>query len=773
MEEQKTEQVQIPSETLDFFDRDELRARVFYEKYTLRDVNGIKMEKTPPEMWRRVANAMASAEETDETRKEWEAKFYWLLENFKFVPGGRIMFGAGQAKKTTLLNCYVIPVKEDSIEAIFDWCKEAARTYSFGGGVGGDISALRPRGARVNNSALYSTGSVSFMNIMSETTGTIGQAGRRGALMITIRVDHPDVLDFIRVKRNLRNVRFANISLRITDAFMHAVEKDTDFTLWYDTPKSGRIERTVRARELWNEIIDSARNWAEPGLIFWDNVVRGSPSEYNGMNVITTNPCAEQPLQAYGACDLGHVNLPMFVTNSFNDNATIDWATLETAIRYGVRFLDNVLTYNMDKHPLKEQAQASRESRRIGLGFTGLADMLIRLKIKYDSQEALEFVDNLMNRMKTIAYDESTMLAKEKGSFGLFDAEKHLTMPFVEGLAPEIREKIKSNGLRNVAILTIAPVGSGSALLGTSSGIEPIFAFSYTRRSESLSQEFFKVYHPLVAQYMAQYRLESEADLPEFFVPAHKIKADFRVTMQSVVQKHIDSSISSTVNLPENVTSEEVAKIYMQGWKSGCKGITVYREGSREGILITDEKQKENNKAKGIVEETKEWSRPKVMVGDTVTFRLPNGAIYVTINSDDRGPKEVFANMGRSGSDDKSYTEAIGRLASMYLQSGGDVKEVIKSLKGIQGRNATWDHGVQLLSVPDAIAKALELVVNKSHQAVIDQNVVKVAEVTKLQTTAKVEKQVGVMDCPKCSERALVSENGCDHCQSCGYSRCG
>ncbi|HVA83104.1 MAG TPA: hypothetical protein VNF06_02995, partial [Candidatus Aquilonibacter sp.] len=512
----------------------------------------------------------------------------------------------------------------------------------------------------------------------------------------------------------------------------------------------------------------------EPGLIFWDNVVRGSPSEYNGMNVITTNPCAEQPLQAYGACDLGHVNLPMFVTNSFNENATIDWATLETAIRYGVRFLDNVLTYNMDKHPLKEQAQASRESRRIGLGFTGLADMLIRLKIKYDSQEALEFVDNLMNRMKTIAYDESTILAKEKGSFGLFDAEKHLTMPFVEGLAPEIREKIKSNGLRNVAILTIAPVGSGSALLGTSSGIEPIFAFSYTRRSESLSQEFFKVYHPLVAQYMAQYRLESEADLPDFFVPAHKIKADFRVTMQSVVQKHIDSSISSTVNLPETVTAEEVGKIYMQGWKSGCKGITVYREGSREGILITDEKQKENNKAKGIVEETKEWSRPKVMVGDTVTFRLPNGAIYVTINSDDKGPREVFANMGRSGSDDKSYTEAIGRLASMYLQSGGDVKEVIKSLKGIQGRNGTWDHGVQLLSVPDAIAKALEMVVNKSHQAVIDQKAVKVQEVKGLQTPSSTEnKQVGMMDCPKCSEHALVSENGCDHCQSCGYSRCG
>ncbi|MDE1850877.1 MAG: adenosylcobalamin-dependent ribonucleoside-diphosphate reductase [Candidatus Micrarchaeota archaeon] len=771
MEEQKTEQIAIPTETLDFFDRDELRARVFYEKYTLRNENGDKIEKTPPEMWKRVSTAMASAEETPEKQKEWSNNFYWLLENFKFVPGGRILFGAGQTKKTTLLNCYVIPMKADSIESIFDWCKEAARTYSFGGGVGGDISILRPRGTKVNNSALHSTGAVSFMNIMSETTGTIGQAGRRGALMITIRVDHPDVLDFIRVKRNLRSVRYANISLRITDEFMHAVEKDTDFTLWYDSPKTGRFEKKVRARDLWNEIISSARDWAEPGLIFWDNVVRGSPSEYNGMNVITTNPCAEQPLQAYGACDLGHVNLPMFVTGSYTDQAEIDWPTLEKAIRYGVRFLDNVLTYNMDKHPLPEQAQASRESRRIGLGFTGLADMLIRLKIKYDTQAALDFVDKLMDKMKYIAYDESTEIAKEKGSFGLFDADKHLTMPFIQGLSSDIREKIKRNGLRNVAILTIAPVGSGSALVGTSSGIEPVFAFSYTRRSESLSQEYFKVYHPIVAQYMAQSRIEREEDLPDFFVPAHKIKPEFRVTMQSVVQKHIDSSISSTVNLPEDVSVEQVEKIYFQGWKSGCKGITVYREGSREGILITDEKERALEKAKGAAE-AKEWSRPKTMTGDTITYRMPNGAIYITVNSDASSPREVFVNMGRSGSDDKSYTEALGRLASMYLQQGGDVKNVIKSLKGIQGRNGTWDHGVQLLSVPDAIAKALETVINKTHQAVINEEAIKPKQATvKAQTTDG--KQVGLMDCPKCSEHTLVSENGCDHCQSCGYSRCG
>ncbi len=772
MEDNVTKQITIPRETLEFFNSDELRARVFYEKYTRRNEKGEIVEKTPFEMWKRVSDAMAATELTEEKKKEWANNFYWLLEDFKFVPGGRIMFGAGQKVRATLINCYVIPVREDSIEGIFDWCKETARTYSLGGGVGTDISVLRPRGSPVHNAALFSTGSVSFMNVMSETTHTIGQAGRRGALMITIRVDHPDVLEFIKSKRNLRNVRYANISLRITDEFMHAVENDAEFTLWYENSKIGRIEKKIKARELWKEIIDSARDWAEPGLIFWDNVVRGSPSEYNNMNVITTNPCGEQPLQAWGACDLGHVNLTRFVTNSFTEKASVDWVNLEKAIRYSIRFLDDVLTYNDGKHPLKEQSEASRNSRRIGLGFTGLGDMLVRMRIKYDSDVALEFVDRLMERMKNIAYDESTELAKEKGSFPLFDAAKHLSMPFVQALNQELKEKIGKNGLRNVAILTIAPVGSGSALLGTSSGIEPIFAFSYTRRSESLSQEYFKVFHPMVAEYMAQYRLTKEEDLPDFFVPAHKIKPEFRVKMQGIVQKHIDSAISSTVNLAEDVTPEEVEQIYMQAWKSGCKGITVYREGSREGILITDEKAQENELKKGEAQ-MESWIRPKVMTGDTVTFRLPNGALYTTINSDETGPKEIFVTMGKSGSDDKSYTEAIGRLLSLYLQHGGRVKEAIKSLKGIQGRTATWDHGVQLLSVPDAVGKALEMVTNKAHQAVINNpNMENPAQMAAQNHAITSNKQLGVSECPKCGEMTLRSENGCDSCNSCGYSRC-
>jgi ribonucleoside-diphosphate reductase alpha chain len=765
IEEQKTAMVSIPRETLEFFGGDELRARVFYEKYTLRDEKGSVLERSPKEMWRRVADVMAGAEASEQKRIEWSEKFFWMLDQFRFIPGGRILFGAGQKRKVTLLNCYVVPVKEDTIDAIFGWCREAAKTYSYGGGVGTDISVLRPKNSVVHNAAIKSTGAVSFMNIMSETTGTIGQAGRRGALMITIRVDHPDIVDFIRVKRNLKSVRYANISIRITDQFMNAVENDTDFTLWYENEVVGRIERKVRARDLWGEIIESARDWAEPGLIFWDNVVRGSPSEYNGMNVVTTNPCSEQPLQPYGACDLGHVNLPVFVVDPFTNRARVDWENLEKTIRYGVRFLDNVLTYNEPKHALREQAEASRSSRRIGLGFNGLGDMLLKMMIKYDTDQALSFVDELMEKMKNIAYDESTEIAKEKGAFPLFDAEKHLSMPFVKTLGKELQEKIRTNGLRNVAILTIAPVGSGAALAGTSSGMEPVFAFSYTRRSESLSKEFFKVYHPVVSQYMSLYGIDSEEKLPEFFVPAHKIRPEFRVRMQGTVQKHVDSAISSTVNLAAETTPAQVGEIYMQAWKAGCKGITVYREGSREGILITEEQEKRQRK------EPEEWERPRVMEGKTIVYKIHSGSLYVTVGMEDGKPKEVFVTLGKSGTNEKSYTEAIGRLVSLYLQMGGDGNDIIRSLKGIHGRDATWDHGVQLLSVPDAIAKAIEAVTNPSRQALITEQQEHRQEGLEAKTMVK-DGKLGMDECPKCGEYAMRSENGCETCMMCGYSKC-
>ncbi len=1135
------EEVGLPKETLDFFEGDEIRARVFYEKYALKAEDGSTLEKLPSEMWSRIAREIATVEADDAKRSEWRDKFVWLMDNFRFVPGGRIMFGAGAMRRATLLNCYVIPVKEDSLEAIFDWCKEAARTYSLGGGVGTDISVLRPRHAPVNNSALFSSGAVSFMEIMSETTHTIGQNGRRGALMITMSVDHPDILEFIRVKQNRDKVRYANISVRITDEFMRAVENDTDFTLRYESKKAGRIEKVVRARQLWNELIQAARDWAEPGLIFWDTMKKYSPSEYNGMEVITTNPCttgdtlvqtpdgwkrvdtlkagdevvtaygtsrpiseiyvhedqdvysvkftdggevkatkghifhtrqgragkdrywnkfwnaekrlsdlkagdmvrvqrsvsvpnnpvethgvpdreygfmlgtllgdgcytpkivarghakiasdyrekewndtimrtfghyasdnisvtnssgngyyillqkqgtqfildktllqpaksfekripmeyinsnaelhkglidglvstdgnvnmnptnpalrisstsigllndvklilafhgihariyrtrrishrlggrtietkhestvlhiygndlarfasifpishpekqerlyrlrdmsigtssdfskiksidylgketvydiyeketdtwvtngyvsrgcSEQPLQAYGACDLGSLNLAAFVLDMFTDNARLDWASLEKATRYATRFLDNVLDYNIGKHPLKDQEESVSKSRRIGIGVTGLADMLAMLKIKYDSDDALAFVDKLFEKLKETAYDESTEIAKEKGPFALFDAQKHLSMPFIQNLNKDLRKKIEDNGLRNVAILTIPPVGSGSVLAGTSSGIEPIFAFSYTRRSESLSKEYFKVYHPLVMKYMSMTSLKDDAELPDFFVPAHKINAEFRVRMQSVMQKHVDSAISSTVNLPANAAVEDVGNIYMLAWKGKCKGITVYREGSREGVLITEEEKKKEEAPKPAVA----WDRDKtqILIGKTVKLHVQQDSLYVTANIDSEGNvREVFINMGKSGGQEKSYTEAIGRLISKYLQLNGDVNGVISSLKGIKSNDAiAWDRGIKMYSVPDAIAKALEIVVGTANFKAFPLNA---------QDGKEQGSQMGVQQqvadtaikpemCPECNEMTLVHESGCYTCKNCGYTKC-
>ncbi len=612
----------IPEETLRWFGGDELRARVFYEKYALRDENGVQIEKTPPEMWKRVATEIASVEEDEKKRQLYFSLFYEILSDFKFIPGGRIMFGAGNKRRATLLNCYYIPIKEDSIEGIFDCAKEMARTYSFGGGVGIDITILRPKGSPVNNSAIFSTGAVSFMDLFSKVTGTIGQAGRRGALMITIEDRHPDIFDFIDVKDDpLRmNVRFANISVKVSDELMRKVKENGIFTLWFESERVKRIELRIRARELWSRICNRAWSSAEPGVIFWDTAKRFSPTEYDEkMSIKGCNPCSEQMLEDYGCCNLGNINLMKFVKNVFGKKPDLEkfwdivekkgiekameyaeskgWAYpdllgLQKVVRVGMRFLDDVLDYSAPRHPLPQQKEASLYTRRTGLGATGLADMLCEMRIKYDTDEAVYMMDKLFEFIKNTAYDESVEIAKEKGPFPAFRREKHVDMEFVKGISEEIREKIWNFGIRNACLLTIPPVGSGAILGGTTGGIEPIFALSYIRRSESLSQGTFKVYHWLVALYLAEYGGKGEEDLPDFFITAHQIDPKMRVRIQGVIQKHIDSSISSTVNLPKNTTPEEIGKIYELAWEYGCKGITVYREGSREGVLITEEEYK-------------------------------------------------------------------------------------------------------------------------------------------------------------------------------------
>ena len=743
LEEKTDTTLALPKETLEWFGGDELSARIWFEKYALRDPEGKRVELTPDEMFRRVAHEIASVE-TESKRSEVEQNFYNLLEGFKFLPGGRILFGAGQGRRSTLLNCYYFDIKGDSIEAIFDWCKEAARTYSFGGGMGVDVSILRPRGSKVNNSAVFSTGAVSFMQLMSTTTETIGQNNRRGALLISIEDSHPDVLEFIKLKRDLSKVSHANISVKISDEFMHAVETNGDFKLKFHNEKVD-VEKTVKASDIWNELIKSSWMSSEPCILFWDTIKRESPSEYNGLDVHGTNPCGEQPLDNYNACCLGSINLNEFVLSPFTNEASVDMGALYKAVHDGVRFLDDVITYNLDKHPLPQQREASERSRRVGLGITGLADMLIKMGLKYDTSEAIAFTETIIKFIRDNAYIESTMLAQEKGVFPAFDSAKHLSRPFVQRLPEEIRDQIQKHGLRNVCILTIPPTGSISAMAGVSSGVEPIFANSYTRRSESLSKGKFKVFHPLVDEYMKATG-KTENELPDYFVTAHNIKPEMRIEIQGMLQKYIDSAISSTVNLPQDVSEEDVGKIFMNAWKAGIKGITIYREGSRKGILETNALKKEPK----MDEHGDEFERPKILEGKTIKMKLTQGSLYLTLNSNGK-EREVFVTLGKAGSDAKADAEALGRLISLYLQGGGSTQTVVKSLKGIQSQTS-FDDGQKLLSIPDAVSQALAILTNQ--KAIGD-------------TTDK-----HLQICPECGDESLVSESGCVACRNCGFSKC-
>ncbi len=806
----------LPEEALAYFDGDELRARCFIEKYALENEEGDLVERHPKQMWERVASSIASVEE-DEAR--WTDEFLWLLSDFKFVPGGRILHGAGNPRDVTLTNCYFTRIQEDSLEGIFEWCKSAARTYSYGGGNGVDIGILRPDGSPVNNAARTSSGAVSFMELFSTTTGTIGQHGRRGALMITCPVWHPDIKDFVEIKsEDLDSVRYANISVKVTDEFMEAVRDDEPVAGRFSNDEVDHTEKQIDASELWDTMIRSAHASAEPGVLFWDTVKQESPSEYCAP-VEGTNPCGEQPLEHNGACTLGHVNLSYFVTGDFTDEASVDWEGIERAVKTGVRFLDDVVEYNLPLHAHDDQAKQARSTRRVGLGVTGMGDMLAKLRIKYDSDDAIAFIETLMERIRDWAYEASADIAAEKEPFPLFDADAHLERPFVQRLPEAIRERIATDGLRNVCILTVAPVGSGSVLTGTTSGVEPIFQLKYKRRSESLSQEWYTVAHPLVREYRDV--TGDEGELPDFFVTSHDIDPFFRVKMQGTLQKYVDSAISSTVNLPADIDVETVKDIYQYAWELGCKGMTVYRESSREGILISDEDEDaeaETDDQAAVQQATGQATtpatpqqsatqatgqetgtprpRPDVVMGTTQKIETGYGSLYCTINEDDEGLFEVFAQIGRGGGYTASFTEAVARLTSLCLRSGVPVDEVVEQLEGIRSPKIAWDHGERVYSVPDALAKALKRQLSgefrKSIQARVDAfadgpGVTPSVEAeTRVETDTEVEKEVASQDddqvremvrrgmspeCPDCSA-LLVFEEGCVKCMSCGHSEC-
>jgi ribonucleoside-diphosphate reductase alpha chain len=749
----------------DYYKDNDLAADVLRSKYLAHN------EKGPMHMWDRIAKALASVEKDHEY---WYNRFLELLFDFRFVPGGRVMHGAGREdarRRPTLSNCYVIPIEEDSLDGIYRCITESAMVYRTGGGVGTDLSVLRPEGAAVNATIDHSPGATAFMNLFSESTNTVSQAGRRGALMLTMRVDHPDIERFITIKNDPRRVKVqhANISVLITHEFMNAVINDTEFGLRWN----GKSYRKVKAKELWFKIIKNAHASAEPGIIFWDTMKDFHNVEYANP-LSSTNPCGEQPLAAYTACNLGNINLSKFV----DDQGKFDYNELAEVTRVATRFMDNIIDYNMENHALEKIKKAVASDRRIGLGITGLADALVMMKIKYDTQEALDETEKMMRTIRDESYRTSVELAREKGPFPLFSWEGYSRSKFVQGLPAEIQESIKANGIRNSTVITMPPVGTGSIVAQTSSGIEPIFCTSYRRKVKNHDGETYseyKVYHPLIKQMFG-----SDEDLPPHVITAHQIDPYFRVKMQGVIQKYVDSSISSTVNLAENVSVETVADIYMTAYKSGLKGITVYREGSREGILQTEEFARKQEGSKAAHSDEKHprspRQRPQMTVGVTERMKTGEGYLYVTINEDETGLCEVFTTIGKAGGNAAAQSEAISRLISLGLRSGIEPREIVKQLKGISGPSPVWDgHGGQILSTPDAIGKVIEhYIENRDHIRSKSGTPPGSPAGTQPAHAAHGDgrtPQGASMTCPECGSN-VEHVSGCVVCYNCGWSKC-
>ena len=748
-----------------YYEDDTLGVDVLKQKYLA------PWEKHPYQMWQRQAKALASVEKTKSQRKKIEKEFISILEDFRFVPGGRIMHGAGREDITTTLNnCYVVAVRNDSIKSIYETIINEALTYKYGGGCGHDLSVLRPSGKSINGTGGESCGPTGFMNLFSENTNTIAQHGRRGANMQTLRIDHPDIEKFISIKTgDVDMVKYSNISVLLTHKFMEAVENDKDFDLKYD----GEVYETLKAVDLWNKIIAHAHSSAEPGLLFWDTMKDYHNAEYCSP-LVSTNPCAEQPLPDGGCCNLGAVNLERFVDE--NGNFMIE--EFKSTVAIGTRFLDNVVDYNMDRHALEDQKNNAKNDRRVGLGILGLGDMLVKMGIQYDSEDALQTIEQIMQIFRDTAYETSIDIATEKGAFPNFDWSGYSKSKFVKSLPKAIQNKIKKHGIRNCTLTTVAPTGSGAIVARVTSGVEPIFATSYKRRvkeNTGYGKTFkeYKVYHPVIKKLYG-----TDDNLPNHVVTAHNIDPYFRVKMQGSIQKYIDSSISSTVNLANDITVETIADIYMTAYKSGLKGITVYREGSREGILITNDTKEEKKSEETLKASTEDAektprSRPNQTKGVTRRIRTGEGTLYITINEDENGLCEVFTTIGKAGGNAAAQSEAISRLISLSLRSGLDPKAIVRQLKGISGPNPTWEDGRLILSTPDAIGKALDDYLLEKNEEYSGEEEKKNSDSPRI-TLAHENQQYTPegMICSECQNYSVYNEGGCLTCKECGWSKC-
>ena len=701
-----------------------------------------------------------------------------LIKEKKFLFGGRILANRGlenKGRKISLSNCYVIEPPEDNIESIFDCAKKLARTYSYGGGCGVDISKLSPRGAKVNNAAKETTGSVSFMDLYSMVTGLIGQAGRRGALMLSLSCEHPDLGEFIGIKSDLDRVTKANISIRITDKFMAAVKNRTTFTLSFTRLETGEtITKEIDAYEMFHKMCEMNWDYAEPGMLFWDRINNWNllscddEFEYAG-----TNPCAEEPLPAGGSCLLGSINLAEFACD-----IGFDFESFKHCVKSSVIALNEVLDEGLPLHPLKEQRESVYDWRQIGLGIFGLADLLIKLGIKYGSPEAIDLCDMIGHTMADMAIKTSAVLAKEYGVYPKYKPEAVEQSAFYSKNAlGETKELVESFGLRNSQLLTIAPTGSLSTMLGVSGGIEPIFANYYTRKTESLKghDEYYKVYTPIVKEYIDKHGLKDDSELPDYFVTAQTLDYKNRIYMQSIWQSHIDASISSTVNVPNDFTVEQVEGLYMTAWDAGLKGVTIFRDGCKRAGILTIKENVED-----IVEKPHRLERGMIIkaddncIGKKRTLRTGCGTLHCEAFFDpDNGQLlETYFSKGSSGGCN-NFMIGLSRMISLAARGGIDVYSIVDQLKSsgtcpsYAVRTATKHDTSKGSSCPVAIGNALL----EMYEEMMDEVGFSDVEEKELEVITPKIVPVSKAKCPQCGGE-LVFEGGCNTCKNCGWSKC-
>lgn len=716
--------------------------------------------ETPEDMLRRVAKNIAQLE----TDPMWEEKFFEVMDNLEFLPNSPTLMNAGRELQQ-LSACFVLPV-EDSMEGIFETLKSTALIQKSGGGTGFSFSRLRPNSDVVSSTGGVASGPVSFMKCYNAATDAIKQGGtRRGANMGILRVDHPDILEFIQCKEDTSQITNFNISVALTEKFMEAVMADEMYQLV--NPRTKEPAGELNAREVFELIVEMAWKNGEPGIVFLDRINRANPTPHVG-EIEATNPCGEQPLLPNESCNLGSINLAK-MTKKDGDKWVVDWDRLQEVVEIGVRFLDNVIEVN--NYPIPEIDEMTRANRKIGLGVMGFADLLMRLGIPYNSDEGVELGREIMRFIQTTGHEASSALGEERSSF-----------PNYAGSIFEATGK----PMRNSTVTTIAPTGTISIIAGCSSGVEPIFALAFTRnvmdddRLIEVNPQFEEIlqeaglHSPELIEKVAQNgNVIGLEEIPEHlrqaFVTAYEVSPEWHIRMQAAFQEFTDNAVSKTVNFPREATKEDIQEVYQLAYELGCKGVTVYRAGSREGEVLTVGHKKESSPATEATAGQKPHPRRRPMVtkGQTVRIKTGCGSLYVTINEDEQGICEVFTTIGKAGGCAGAFSEATARLISLSLRSGVEPQQVVKQLKGIRCPHPIWQDGQQVLSCPDAIAQVLDRYLQQNGVREDNNNGNFAASPQAGPSTSLFHGE----SCPDCGGN-MVEESGCATCLDCGFSRC-